>query len=445
MASERGGVDGRLGQRAAAVEREPRQGEAVVAAKAGTAVARGHADRAEEAHVVQLEDDPRAGLARGGERARAEQRQHVVEVHDVGSQLHGGGGHVVLVAPAAPERSRRAAAADLGRAALEQRVDDPGAAKRSQLQLHGALLAPLEAVAVVHDEHTHRRDYAIRRWTRRRSRSWSPRAAARRTSRSRSTRSAASARGPLTSSSSSTTGPPTPPAEVAERHGVRCVSHGERRSLNAARNTGLREARAPLIAFVDDDIVAPEGWLDALLEGAERHPEAEALGGPIRARFEGSTPRACGREDPPITTLDLGPEDREAEQGVGRELRGAALRRRADRRVRRVDRDARTATRRSGSSGCAPRAGGSPTSPPPGSITDAPPRTPGSAGSPARPTRAAAAPASSDTRRGRAPGLGRELRVLAGCGWHTVRRACPQGLIMGAHSAGRLIEALRER
>ena len=26
--------------------------------------------------------------------------------------------------------------------------------------------------------------------------------------------------------------------EVAERFGVRCVSHGERRSLNAARNTG---------------------------------------------------------------------------------------------------------------------------------------------------------------------------------------------------------------
>jgi hypothetical protein len=37
------------------------------------------------------------------------------------------------------------------------------------------------------------------------------------------------------------------------------------------------------------------------------------------------------------------------------------------------------------------------------------------------------------------------LRVLAGCGWHTVRRACPQGVIMGAHSAGRVVEALRSR
>jgi hypothetical protein len=52
---------------------------------------------------------------------------------------------------------------------------------------------------------------------------------------------------------------------------------------------------------------------------------------------------------------------------------------------------------------------------------------------------------SSDRRRGDAPCLARELRVLAGCGWHTVRRACPQGLIMGAHSAGRVMEALRPR
>ena len=51
----------------------------------------------------------------------------------------------------------------------------------------------------------------------------------------------------------------------------------------------------------------------------------------------------------------------------------------------------------------------------------------------------------SDRRRGREPSLAGELRVLAGCGWHTLRRACPQGLIMGAHSAGRLAEALRPR
>jgi hypothetical protein len=50
-----------------------------------------------------------------------------------------------------------------------------------------------------------------------------------------------------------------------------------------------------------------------------------------------------------------------------------------------------------------------------------------------------------DARRGAAPPLGSELRTLAGCGWHTIRRACPQGLVMGAHSAGRTLEAVRPR
>src|SRR5262249_32059889 len=50
-----------------------------------------------------------------------------------------------------------------------------------------------------------------------------------------------------------------------------------------------------------------------------------------------------------------------------------------------------------------------------------------------------------DARRHQAPGLGRELRVLAGCGWHALRRACPQGIVMGAHSAGRTVEAVLRR
>ena len=67
------------------------------------------------------------------------------------------------------------------------------------------------------------------------------------------------------------------------------------------------------MAFVDDDVLAPPGWVEALVAGARRWPDAEAFGGPIRARLEGGALRGCGEEDPPITTLDLGPEDREAE------------------------------------------------------------------------------------------------------------------------------------
>jgi GT2 family glycosyltransferase len=232
--------------------------------------------------------------------------------------------------------------------------------------------------------------------------------------------------------------------EVARRSTARYVAHGVHRGLNLARNTGIRESSAPLIAFVDDDVLAPRRWLAELVAGAARHPDAEAFGGPIRARLEGTPPRGCGREDPPITTLDLGAEDRPAEVVWGANM---ALRRSAVERVGPFD---EKLTRGHGDeeewlerlraaggrivyvakAGLEHRRSGD----------DARLR-PLARAAYAR-GRAARA---SDRRRGQAPGAGRELRVLAGCGWHTVRRGCPQGLIMGAHSAGRVAELLRPR
>jgi glycosyltransferase involved in cell wall biosynthesis len=233
-------------------------------------------------------------------------------------------------------------------------------------------------------------------------------------------------------------------AVVAARPGVRQVAHGETRGLNAARNTGLREARAPLIAFVDDDVLAPPGWLGAVVAGAERHPWAEAFGGPIRARFEGPTPRCCGREDPPITTLDLGPEDCEAPVAWGANfaVRRAAVERIGpfDERIVRPHGDEEEWLERLKAAG--------------GTIVylaDAGldhRRTADDArlGPLARAAYARGLAArASDRRRERAPSLRSELRVLGGCVWHTARRGCPQGVIMGAHSAGRVVEALRPR
>ena len=120
------------------------------------------------------------------------------------------------------------------------------------------------------------------------------------------------------------------------------------------------------------------GWLDALLDGAAHDAGHDVLGGPIRARLEGGRLHACGREPPPLTTLDLGPEDRDAEFVWGANM---TLRRRALERIGPFDpRCAARATRRTGSGGCAPRAGASATSRPPGSTTAAPAPTPPSAG-----------------------------------------------------------------
>lgn len=231
--------------------------------------------------------------------------------------------------------------------------------------------------------------------------------------------------------------------EVVERAGVRSLRHDPPRGANAARNAGARLAQADLIALVDDDVEAPPGWLRALVDGARRHPHAEAFGGPIRARLEGPAPRACGRELPPITTLDLGPADvdtelvwsanmlvrRSALERIGPFDEGLATGGDEEDWLRRL-RAAGGRVRYLAAAGLDHRRAGD----------DARLRSlMRSAYRRGRNLRAY------DRRRGAAPSLARELRVLAGCGWHTLRRRCPQGLVMGAHSAGRALEAVRPR
>jgi GT2 family glycosyltransferase len=230
---------------------------------------------------------------------------------------------------------------------------------------------------------------------------------------------------------------------VIEAAGVRSIRRDAPQGPNAARNTGVREAAADLIAMVDDDVWAPPGWLRAMVGGAERHREASAFGGPIRARLEGPAPRSCGRELPPITSLELGSDDRPAELVWSANM---AIRRDAFERIGPFDERFSTGgdeedwlrrLRAAGgevvylaAAGLDHRRAGD----------DARLRSlMRSAYRRGRNMRAY------DRMRGVDPRVASELRVLAGCGWHTVRRACPQGLVMGAHSAGRLAEAVRPR
>ena len=179
---------------------------------------------------------------------------------------------------------------------------------------------------------------------------------------------------------------------------------------------------------------------DAPGEGARRHGDAEVVGGPIRARLEGPAPRGCGREVPPVTTLDLGDEDVETRFVWSANM---LFKRSAFERIGPFDEarppggDEEEWLRRLSDSGGRVFY-----------IADAAidhRRT----GDDAR-LRALMRSAyrrghslrAYDESRHAAPGLARELRVLAGCGWHVVRRRCPQGLVMGAHSAGRLMQAV---
>ena len=115
-------------------------------------------------------------------------------------------------------------------------------------------------------------------------------------------------------------------AALAARHGARYVALGRPRGINVARNAAVAAASGALLCFLDDDVEVWPGWLDALL-GASA--EYDALGGPIRPRLEGSKLRACGREPLPVTSLDLGEQDRDAEfvWGANMALRRGAIER----------------------------------------------------------------------------------------------------------------------
>jgi GT2 family glycosyltransferase len=227
---------------------------------------------------------------------------------------------------------------------------------------------------------------------------------------------------------------------LAGSHGARYMALGRPRGLNVARNAAIDAAEADLLCFLDDDVAAWPGWLGALLDAAASHPGHEAFGGPIRARLEGTNLHACGREPAPVTTLDLGPDDRDADLVWGANL---AVRRSALERVGAFDatrsgpgdeeeweRRLRAAGGRIlyvAAAGVDHRRAGA----------DA--RIAGlsrAAWHRGRHTRRF------DESKGTAPGLARELRTLAGCVWHTGRYLCGNGIVLTAQTAGRLREAV---
>jgi GT2 family glycosyltransferase len=235
-------------------------------------------------------------------------------------------------------------------------------------------------------------------------------------------------------------GPDRGTASVAEARGARLVTLPAPTGLNAARNAAIEAAGSDLIVFVDDDVSAPDGWLAAMLAGARDHPDVDVFGGPIRASLEGGGPRACGREPAPISTLDLGPADRDAEYVWGANM---AVRRGAFEQVGTFDEslagrgDEEEWERRHRAAG--------------GRIlylaaAGLDHRRTAEDATVIRLSRAAYAlgrtARRNDVRKHAAPPLRGELRTLAGCCWHVVRRRCAIGIVMAAHSAGRLREAL---
>ncbi|MEJ7825099.1 MAG: glycosyltransferase [Solirubrobacteraceae bacterium] len=232
-------------------------------------------------------------------------------------------------------------------------------------------------------------------------------------------------------------GPSADTRAAAERHGARYVAHDASRGLNAARNTGIDAASGELLVFVDDDVAVHDGWLAALL-GAHiaADPGVGVLTGPIHARFEDHPLRSCGREGPPITSQELGPVDRDVAHAWGANM---TIRRSWLERAGRFDESRELYGDEQEWQDRVRAAGGRIRYVAAAALDHR------RAGDDARLRSLARAAYGRgqasrryDVHKRAAPPLGRELRVLAGCGAHTLRYRCLNGIVLTAHSLGRL-------
>ena len=78
-------------------------------------------------------------------------------------------------------------------------------------------------------------------------------------------------------------------AQVARRHAdddprVSCIVES-RRGAPCARNSGVAAARAPILAFIDDDVRPRADWIASIVAAFAQHPEVDCIGGRVEPRW----------------------------------------------------------------------------------------------------------------------------------------------------------------
>ncbi len=87
---------------------------------------------------------------------------------------------------------------------------------------------------------------------------------------------------------------------------LRYVFEGQQ-GLSYARNAGVAAARAPLIAFTDDDVRAACDWVVSIKRAFDEHPEVDCIGGKVLPRWLSDPPLWLTREHwPPLALVDYG-------------------------------------------------------------------------------------------------------------------------------------------
>lgn len=89
---------------------------------------------------------------------------------------------------------------------------------------------------------------------------------------------------------------------------LRYVFEG-RQGVSFGRNAGVAAARAPLLAFTDDDMLMAEDWVAKVKQAFDERPELAYLGGKVLPRWQSPPPAWLTKLHwPPIALLDYGSE-----------------------------------------------------------------------------------------------------------------------------------------
>jgi glycosyltransferase involved in cell wall biosynthesis len=82
-----------------------------------------------------------------------------------------------------------------------------------------------------------------------------------------------------------------------------------RQGVSYARNAGIQRARAPIVAFADDDVVVARDWIEVIKRGFDAHAGVACLGGKVLPEWKTDPPKWLTRENwPPLALQDYGDE-----------------------------------------------------------------------------------------------------------------------------------------
>jgi len=88
--------------------------------------------------------------------------------------------------------------------------------------------------------------------------------------------------------------------------------HEPRQGNAYARNTGVEHAEAPIIGFIDDDVVAAKNWVDTIKSAFDRHPQLSFVGGKVLPLWDSDPPSWLTRSHwAPLALLDYGDDEKE--------------------------------------------------------------------------------------------------------------------------------------